>query len=105
MDRSSIAILVNETYTTDALLQQISIETTSQVFCNIDSVTRSEWNVANQNGLNPEYRLTMFSYDYNGEKIVALPVNNSIERFSVYRTYQKPNDLIELYLERKSGTK
>jgi len=50
--------------------------------------------------LNPAYKMTMFSGDYDGESIVEYLG----ETFSVYRTYQSNTDTIELYVERKGGT-
>ena len=70
------------------------------VFCNRSSVSRNEFFEGGRNGLNPQYRFTMFCGDYNGETVViykGLP-------YSVYRTYLARTDTIELYVERKGGT-
>lgn len=99
MDRSNILTLVDVTYTTDALNQQVPQETTRDVFCNVSSVSAQEFFDAGQAGLNPEWRVTMFSPDYNGETIAEL--NGT--RYGVYRTYLGKNETIELYLERKAG--
>lgn len=99
MDRSNVLTLVDVTYTTDALNQQIPQETTRDVFCNVSSVSAQEFFDAGQAGLNPEWRVTMFAPDYNGETIVEL---NGV-RYGVYRTYLGKNETIELYLERKAG--
>lgn len=66
----------------------------------MNSVTRNEFFEGGRNGLNPEYQITMFSYDYNGESIVKY----NGERYGVYRTYNGRDDTIELYVERKGGT-
>ena len=100
MDRSSTAVLVAVTYTTDNLMQEVATETNTTVYCAIDSVTGTEFAQAGQLGVKPEYRLTMFRYDYNGEQIVILGQT----RYKVYRTYQpRKGDDIELYLERSTG--
>ena len=99
MDRSNVLTLVDVTYTTDALNQQVPQETTRDVFCNVSSVSAQEFFAAGQAGLNPEWRVTMFSPDYNGEAIAEL--NGT--RYGVYRTYLGKNETIELYLERKAG--
>lgn len=75
-------------------------ETKRTVFVKVDSVTASEFFDGGRNGLNPEYRFTMFGGDYQGEKVVEY----NGERFAVYRTYKAKNDMIELYVERKGGT-
>lgn len=78
------------------------VETTSSrdVFCQVDSVTRSEFFEGGRNGLNPEYRMKVFFADYNGEKLL---VYNGLT-YSIYRTFQGNTDIIELYVERKGGT-
>ena len=92
MDRSNVLALVGVTYTTDALNQQIPQETTRDVFCNISSVSAQEFFDAGQAGLNPEWRVTVFAPDYNGETIAEL---NGV-RSGVYRTYLGKNETIEL---------
>ncbi|EFB76068.1 hypothetical protein [Subdoligranulum variabile] len=99
MDRSNVLTLVDVSYITDALNQQVPQETTRDVFCNISSVSAQEFFDAGQAGLNPEWRVTMFAPDYNGETIAVL--NGT--RYGVYRTYLGKNETIELYLERKAG--
>lgn len=99
MDRSEVLTLIAVSYTQDAIGQQVPTETRREVFCNLSSVSASEWFEAGQAGLNPEYRAIMFVYDYNGEGIAELEGN----RYGVYRTYLGRDDMIELYLERKAG--
>lgn len=50
-------------------------------------------------GLNPQYQVTMFAPDYDDEKIVEFDGN----RYSVYRTYLRTDEMIELYLEHQVG--
>lgn len=99
MDRSSILTLITTTYQTDAIKQQVPIETQRDVYCNVSSITRAEWYEAGRAGINPEYKATMFAYDYQGEKAAML---NGV-RYGVYRTYLGRNETIELYLEQKAG--
>ena len=75
-------------------------ETTKKVYCQVDSVTQSEFFEAGRNGLNPEFRFTVFFGDYSNEPIVIYKGN----RYAVYRTYLTRNDRLELYVERKGGT-
>lgn len=100
MDRSNVINLITETHIKDRFGVSVPTTTSRQVFCQIDSVTRTEFFEAGRNGLNPEMMITMFYGDYNGEKIVE--VNG--ERFGVYRVYRNRSDTIELYVERKGGT-
>lgn len=99
MDKSKVLTLISETYIVDEIGQQIPQETRRDVFCNISSVSAAEWFEAGRSGLKPEYRATMFSYDYGHEKIVELDG----VRYGVYRTYLGKNESIELYLESKVG--
>lgn len=100
MVRSDVITLVGVTRTQNEYGQWIESETTKQVYCDVDSVTQSEFFEGGRNGLNPEYRFTMFFADYNDEPIVEYKG----KRYAVYRTYLKRNDKLELYVERKGGT-
>ena len=70
------------------------------MYCNVSSVTRAEFFDAGRQGLNPEYRFTMFAGDYDGESVVGYKGR----LYSVYRTYIAKTDIIELYVERQGGT-
>lgn len=122
MDRSDVISLISEAYEQDEYGvwrntghylrdengtvirdesgQPISIGSEREVFAQVDSITRSEFFDAGRNGLNPEFKMTMFFYDYHGERIVKY--NGLV--YAVYRTYHGRNDTIELYVERKGGT-
>lgn len=99
MDRSNVVTLISETYSADSIGQMVATEVERDVFCNVASVSQNEWFQGGQNGLNPEYQVTMFAPDYEGEKIVEF---NGV-RYGVYRTYMRQDELLELYLERKTG--
>ena len=99
MDRSAVITLVKETKEQDAYgVWQIS-ETRRDVFAQVDSVTRNEFFEGGRNGLNPEYRFTMFAPDYEDERVVEYDG----KAYGIYRTYNGRNDTIELYAERKGG--
>ena len=99
MDRSRVLTLITQTYMKDAIDQQVPAETRREVFCNITGVSAAEFFEAGRAGIRPEYRVTIFAFDYNGESIVELEG----VRYGVYRTYLKSGEDIELYLERKAG--
>lgn len=100
MDRSTPIMLLSTTKAQDAYGVWVESPTSRMVFCQVDSVTRAEFFDGGRNGLNPEYRMTMFFGDYNGEKLLSY----NGQTYSVYRTYQGKNDTIEIYVERKGGT-
>lgn len=99
MDRSTPINLISQTYTTDNIGQKVANLTSRTVYCNVRSISRAEWKDAGEMGFKPELQVTMFLYDYEGEKIAEL----NGKRYGVYRTYQSSTDEIELYLEDKAG--
>lgn len=100
MDRSEVITLVATTQAQNAYGVWTDTQTTKDVFCQVASVTRAEFFEGGRNGLNPQFRFTMFFGDYEGERTVLYKGN----AYSVYRTYQSRNDTIELYVERKGGS-
>lgn len=99
MDRSELATLIAETWTIGPLGIPESRETSRNVFVAVDSVTSTEWFEGARQGLNPELRFSMFRPDYEGEQIIEYQGN----RYTIYRTYNGRNDVIELYTQRKQG--
>ena len=100
MDRSTVINLIKEEKTKNEYGVYETTRTARQVYCQVLSVTRSEFFDAGRNGFNPEFEFTMFFGDYDGEKVVEY----NGETYAVYRTYQGRNDTLELYVERKGGT-
>ncbi len=95
-----ICILVAESFEADDIGQQRSKESSRQVYCTVGSISRAEFFRAGQNGLTPEMVLTIFSGDYDGEKL--LKFHNS--KYAIYRTFYNANtDQIELYCKREVG--
>lgn len=99
MDKSRVLTLIGVTYAADSIGQLIPQETRRDVFCDLSSVSASEWFEAGRAGLNAEHRATMFVHDYAGEELAELDG----VRYGIYRTYLGRNETIELYLERKAG--
>lgn len=100
MDRSQVITLVSYPRTQDANgVWRDSVPVLRPVYCQVESVTRQEFFSGGQNGLNPEYRFTMFFADYNGERTV---IYDGVY-YSVYRVYHGRTDELELYVERRSG--
>lgn len=100
MDRSDVITLLTTAITVDDYGVERVRRTSREVFCQVDSVTRAEFFDGGRNGLNPEYRITMFAPDYEGETELTYKGL----AYSVYRTYQGRNDTLELYVERKGGS-
>ena len=96
--------LISETYVSDEIGQLVPGEQAIPVWAHLQSVTRSEWYDAGQNGLQPQLVAITPIVNYNGESIVQIGDGEQAKRYSVYRTFFGPDtDSIELYLERKAG--
>lgn len=100
MDRSAVITLIGETKEQDDYGVWQMTETRRDVFAQVDSVTRDEFFEGGRNGLNPEFRFTMFYGDYEDERTVEYDG----KVYGIYRTYHARTDVIELYAERKGGT-
>ena len=99
MNKSDVAYLVSESYTMNDYGVQERTTEKRKIFVNVSSVTGTEWYEGGRNGLNPQYRFTMFNYDYLGENIIEY----QDKQYTVYRTYRKSVDEIELYTELRKG--
>ena len=96
---TDIITLIAQTSTKDAYGIEVVTETERNVFCEVNSISQSEFYSAADTEFNPEYRFIVFFGDYEGETIVKY----NGKRFSIYRTFRSDDDL-ELYAERKVGT-
>lgn len=99
MNRSSVANLVTEAFTQNSYGVMERTETKHKVYVDVTSVTSQEWFEGGRNGLNPQYRFKMFTFDYNNEKIIEY----NGKQYTIYRTYFRSVDEIELYVELRKG--
>lgn len=97
--RSTAVKLISESYTQNLYGVYEKTMTSRSVYAKVESVSGREWFEGGRNGLNPQYRFTMFQFDYLGEKIIEY---NSVQ-YTIYRTYIKGNDEVELYCELRKG--
>ena len=95
---TDVITLISQEITFDDYGNEEATDTENTVFCEVASITQTEFYAAADTQLNPEFRFTVFFGDYNGEQIV---IYNGV-RYSIYRTYRTGDDL-ELYVERKIG--
>lgn len=68
-------------------------------FCGIKSIGRNEYYKAAQTGLEAECIIILNAFEYSGEPYVRL--DNKI--YTVYRTYRRADDYVELYLAKRIG--
>lgn len=99
MDRSDVITLNTTYYTTDSIGQRIAVNVPKNAYCQVSSVSRTEWLEAGRNGIRPQYVFTMFRYEYDGE----LTLEYKGKTYSIYRTYERKDDKIELYTEARGG--
>ena len=90
---------MSESKAQNSIGEWVTTETERTVYANVRSVTQSEFFNASQIGLAPDYKMTMFGPDYQGEKVVQY----NGERYAVYRVYQDKTDKIELYVQKEAG--
>lgn len=91
-------VLIAEKITRDSLGMNEKTYERTTTLCEVNSITRQEFFEAGRNGLNPQYEMTVFAGNYNGERIIEYKG----EQYGVYRTY-RTGDYMELYVERKGG--
>jgi len=99
MGRDHVANLIAVSYIEDALKQKVPQETKREIFCQVEGVRQSEFFGAGQAGLKPQFMVTVFPDDYDGESLIEVDG----VRYGIYRTYPAKHDKLELYLEKKVG--
>lgn len=97
--RQSTVELIAETVERDDIGQEYTETASSgEVYCTVDSVTREEWRVAYQAGVDSFAKLTVYHSDYGGERVAIFEG----KRYVIYRTYRDRMD-VELYLGERVG--
>ena len=102
MYKSVTIDLISKTYTVDSFGQRIPTEKSATVFATLTSISRAEWvsyAQSGRQGLVPSYVATVFAGDYNGESVAEYGGT----RYGIYRTYERDDEQVELYLEKKAG--
>lgn len=94
-----IAYLLGKTITKNQLKQEVEVDTRTEIFAQKESISQSEFYKGGEAGLKPDFRLITAIIDYNGEREVELDG----KKYGIYRTYERNQDYIELYCERKGG--
>ena len=99
MNKSEVAYLVTETYSQNEYGVQEKQETKRKIYVSVTSVNGQEWFEGGRNGLNPQYRFTMYSFEYLAERLIEY----KDKVYTIYRTYQRNIDEIDLYTELRKG--
>ena len=95
---SDVITLITETFSTDVYGNQKATESTNDVFCEVRSISQSEYFAGGETGHRPVFRFDVFFGDYGNERLVEY---NS-KRYYIYRVY-RDNDTCELYAEERGG--
>lgn len=102
MNKAITIKLLTKTYTTDSMGQRTYTTIEKEVFATLSSISRAEWTSYSQSGrqgLVPAYVASVFFGDYNGENECVYEG----QIYGIYRTYQRDDEQVELYLEKKAG--
>lgn len=95
----TIVTLINKNYVVDDMGIEKAETTEEAVYAEVFPTTQNEFFKAGQSGFKPELMIKIWAFEYSGQN--ELKVNG--DYYSVYRTYERPDEKIELYLERRSG--
>lgn len=93
-----ISLLTSE-YVQDELGQWSETQTKTDVFAIVSSVTMSEFFQAGMQGMKPEYRMTVWMNEYDGQENLEYNEKN----YTIYRTYRRDDGRIELYVTERKG--
>lgn len=101
MDKSIYFKLVSYSYVPENG-KMVQAETETPVFGFKASVSQQEYFAAFNAGLRAEYLITMFSPDYENQKVLRLEENGVWVDYDIYRTYEKQNEQIELFVTKRN---
>lgn len=91
--------LISTEYAQDDIGQWIEERTETDVFAIVESVTMSEFYQAGMQGFKPEYRMTVWMTEYNGQNLIEY----NDKTYTVYRTYRRDDGRMELYVTERKG--
>ena len=100
MDRSDVLKLINVISEQDTDYTFKETEKVTEVFCDVKSITQTEWFEAGRIGIeHPAFIFIINRNEYDNQQIVEYRG----QRYGVYRTYMAKNENLELYCEAKGG--
>lgn len=92
-------LLVKREVDYDELGNQVTIETTTNVLCNVESIGRNEFYEASNQGLKPVVVFVIHAFEYEDQSTVEYKG----VRYSVMRTYKTNFEELEITCERVIG--
>ena len=68
------------------------------IFCDVESITQSEFEAVGQKDIKPQYKFVVWSFEYSNQT----EIEYNGQRLTVYRTYKRKNEeKTELYAEKR----
>lgn len=96
---TTITLIARKIVGKDSRMKPIYKETLHETLCIDEPVSRSEFFAASQIGINPESLVVINPIEYHGEKIALY----HDRRMSIYRTYKRSDNELEIYLQLAVG--
>ena len=91
--------LISIEYEQDDLGEWTEVQTKTDVFAIVSSVSMSEFYQAGLQGLKPDYRFSIWMTEYSDQDLIEY----KDKLYSVYRSYRRDDGRIELYVNEKKG--
>lgn len=91
--------LVSIEYEQDDLGEWTEVQTKREIFGWVESITMNEFYQAGMQGFKPEYKITVWLKEYEGEEL--LEYNGKL--LTIYRTYRRDDGRLELYVTERKG--
>ena len=95
--------LIDVTYSEDDIGQQIETPTYRKVYASSKSVPQSEFFAAGQSDIKPSACFIVRTGEYREERKLRYPTGDSGKIYTIYRTYNRTNEMTELYCEQRVG--
>lgn len=99
MTRVNKIKLISLAETQDDIGQIVTSESEASLIAEVRSVSRSEFMEGRQDGLTPSFVFYVSRFAYGGQRVIEY----GGERYSVYRTFEADDNIVELYTEREVG--
>lgn len=97
--RTEELTLIKKTFESDLIGNQIEKTQESIVFCEVKSISRTEFYQAAQSGMKPQAAFIIYGFEYDNQESVR---HNGIE-YKVIKTYKINDNDLELTCEKVIG--
>lgn len=97
--RTEELTLIKKTFESDSIGNQVEKTEESIVFCEVKSISRTEFYQAAQSGMKPLAAFIIYGFEYDNQEIVK---HNNIE-YKIIKTYKINENDLELTCEKVIG--